>query len=92
MKRTEIKITAEPWVVAKGGRSVNAGVAGTGAKFRAEAGLGDEELQADMRLIAAAPRMYRALRKIIGSSRIEPLDPVVVAMAVEALDYAELGV
>ena len=55
--------TEEPWEVAKGGRSVNAGRFG---KIRMEPGRPAEELQATMRLIADAPALLReliALRK-----------------------------
>ena len=51
-------ITPGIWEVAKGGRSVNVGRV---AKCRFEAGLDAEELAANCRLIAAAPKLLAAL-------------------------------
>ena len=51
--------TPGPWEVAKGGRSVNAGL----GKIRMEAGLPSVEIQANMRLIAAAPELLEACRE-----------------------------
>jgi len=52
-------ITPGPWTTAKGERSVNVG---SFAKCRFESGLDADELQANCRLIAAAPDLLEALR------------------------------
>lgn len=55
------KFSKGKWEVAKGGRSVNIGNEG---KIRQEAGLPEEELHANMRLVAAAPKLFDALEAI----------------------------
>ncbi len=57
-----MKLSALPWVVAKGGRSVNAGPF---AKIRMEPGRPIEEIRANMNLIASSPELLRQLKKAV---------------------------
>lgn len=53
----------EPWVVAKGGRSVNCA---DGGKIRMEADRSAGRVQATMRLVSAAPDLLAECRSFLG--------------------------
>ncbi len=87
-----MSIIHEPWTLAKGGRSVNAGRFG---KIRMEPGVPEDQLKAAMRLVAAAPKLLKAvdaaLHQYVKREWTDPASGGPAKLLIEALEAAGRG-